>query len=211
MARKVNAEGAGIVAEECATAGVHLVHFSTNFVFDGTATEPYLETDAPSPLGVYARSKLEGEQRVQTAVPDALLIRSAALYGGAGSAVKGGSFPSRIVARARSGEPLRVVNDQRVNPTYTRDLAQAAVGLVDAGMRGLVHVVAAGCSSYWEFAVAILETAGLSVQPEPVSSEAFAAAAPRPLNGCLRSSRVPPLRHWREALRDYWPVANPLP
>jgi dTDP-4-dehydrorhamnose reductase len=200
---RVNAEAPGRLARACARLEIPLVHFSTNYVFDGRAGEPYTEADRPNPLGAYARSKLEGERRVLAELPAALVVRSSGLFGLAGSAVKGGSFPERILARARSGAPLRVVSDQVLNPTFTRDLSEASIRL--AGHHsGIVHVVADGCCSYHELALETLEQAGLEAPVQAIfSTDLPPGAAPRPLNGCLRSSRVPALRHWRDGLSDY--------
>jgi dTDP-4-dehydrorhamnose reductase len=200
----VNAEGAANVALACRKAGARLIHLSTNYVFDGSGDRPFSERDRPRPLGTYARSKLEGERRVLEILPEALVVRSAGLFGVVGSAVKGGSFPERVVRRALAGEQLRVVADQRLNPTYTADLAAAIVGLLDDTLSGVVHVVAEGCCSYWELAVETLRLAGLEVPVEPLTTAELGAAAPRPRNGCLTSERVPPLRGWRAGLAAWW-------
>ena len=197
----VNARGPAVLAAECSRLGARLVHFSTNYVFDGSADRPYREADDPNPLSAYARSKREGELAV---LPAGLVIRTAGVYGLVGSAVKGGSFPERILARARAGQPLRVVDDQRLNPTSARDLAAATLALVGTGATGLVHLVADGCCSWRELAAETLRLAGVAAEVEAVTTAALGAAAPRPLNGCLESGRVPPLRHWRAALKDYW-------
>ena len=203
LAYAVNAEGPANVARACARHRVRLVHFSTNFVFDGTLDRPYIESDRAAPISVYGASKLEGEQRVLDLLPNALVIRTAALFGDRGSAIKGGSFPDRILARARSGEALRVVADQKVNPTYTADLAPVALQLSESGLRGVVHVVAAGCAGWDEFARAALAEFHLDVEVKQASSAEVGGAASRPLNGCLASSIVPPLRPWREGLHEW--------
>jgi dTDP-4-dehydrorhamnose reductase len=150
LAYAVNAAGAENAALACSRHGVQLVHFSTNFVFDGGRDLPYIEKDEAQPLGVYGRSKLDGELAVLAVLPGALVIRTAAVFGDQGSAIKGGSFPQRIVERARRGERIRVVSDQRVNPTYARDLALAAIKLVSGELNGVVHAVADGCCSWDE-------------------------------------------------------------
>jgi len=203
MAYAVNAEGPANVANACASHGARLVHFSTNFVFDGALNRPYAETDPPAPLSVYAASKLEGEQRVLERLPSALVIRSSALFGDTGSAIKGGSFPDRILARAQRGEPLKVVSDQKVNPTYTGDLAPAAIELAATGLEGLVHVVAAGCAGWDEFARAVLEVTEVPAPVTGILSADLSSPARRPLNGCLTSTRVAALRPWREGLHEW--------
>lgn len=191
----VNARGPAVLAAECRRAGARLVHFSTNFVFDGEATEPYTEADEPRPQGVYARSKREGER---AALPDGLVIRTAGVYGGERG------FPARILEQARAGKPLRVVDDQRLNPTYAGDLAAGALALAEARETGLVHLVAEGCCSFRELAQEMVRLAGVEAEVAAISTAELAAPAPRPLNGCLGSDRVQPLRHWRQALADYW-------
>jgi dTDP-4-dehydrorhamnose reductase len=199
LARAVNATGPANVALACARQGSRFVHFSTNFVFDGRLERPYVESDTPGPLGAYARSKLEGERMVLEAMPAALVIRTAAVFGGDG----GRSFPEKIAERVRQGIRPRVVADQHVNPTFTGDLAPAALRLAADGLEGIVHVVAEGCCGWDELARAALAELGLSAEVDPISTEELGAPAARPLNGCLASIRVPPLRPWREALHAW--------
>jgi len=203
IAFQVNSVGAESVSDACRQHGARLVHFSTNFVFDGALDRPYTEADLAQPLGVYGKSKLEGEKAVLKVLPEALVIRTAAVFGDQGSAVKGGSFPERIVERARRREKLKVVSDQLVNPTYARDLAKAAIDLEASQMSGIVHVVAAGCCSWAEFARAALAEYGLDAEVEAVRSADIGAAAPRPLNGCLASVRIAALRPWQEGLAEW--------
>src|SRR5215472_12636541 len=210
----VNADGPANLAWACGRTGARLVHYSTNYVFDGSSPEPYSETGEPRPLSAYARSKLEGERRVLEMLPGALVIRSAGLFGATGSAIKGGSFPERMVKRAREGQRLRVVADQRLNPTYTVDLARGTLELLAQGVMGVVHLVAAGCCSYWELVVEALRLAGVSVPVEPVTTAELGAVAPRPRNGCLTSIRANALRAWQEGLTDWfvaWQQGAPQP
>lgn len=203
VAFAVNAEGPAILARSCARHGIRLVHFSTNFVFDGTLERPYVESDLPAPLSVYGASKLEGEQRVLELLPGALVIRTSALYGDSGSAIKGGSFPERILSRARDREAVSVVADQKVNPTYAFDLAPVAIQLAESGAEGVVHAVAAGCAGWDEFARAVLEESHVVANVESISSKDLQAPARRPLNGCLASDRIKGLRSWREGLGEW--------
>ncbi|GAC1475995.1 MAG: dTDP-4-dehydrorhamnose reductase [Candidatus Dormibacteraceae bacterium] len=203
LAHAVNSEGPANVAMSCARHGIRLVHFSTNFVFDGALGRPYVETDEPHPLSVYGSSKLEGEQRVLELLPEALVIRTSAVFGDTGSAIKGGSFPERMVTRARLGQPLRVVADQRVNPTYAGDLAPAAIELAKSRLEGVVHLVAADCAGWDEFARAALEESGVVAEVEAILAKELGAPAARPLNGCLESSRTAALRPWREGLHEW--------
>jgi dTDP-4-dehydrorhamnose reductase len=201
-AYQVNAQGAFNVALASAQQDVRLVHFSTNFVFDGSLDRPYVETDEVGPLSVYAKSKLEGEKLTSMVMPRALVIRTAALFG---DSREGGrsSFPERIIQRATAGERVRVVSDQTVNPTYAADLAAAAIALASTEMVGVVHVVNAGCTTWDEFARSTLAEFGVAGEVEPVSSAELGAPAPRPANGCLESTRTQGLRPWMEALGEY--------
>lgn len=203
LAHEVNATGAENAALACRRHGVRLVHFSTNFVFDGHLDRPYIEKDEARPLGAYGISKLAGETAVLAALPEALVVRTAAVFGDRGSAIKGGSFPQRIVQRARRGEPIRVVSDQRVNPTYASDLARAAIALASGELSGLVHAVADGCCGWDEFAREALAACGVDATVEPVTTAELGAPAPRPLNGCLGSTRTKPLRPWQEGVAEW--------
>lgn len=197
LAFAVNAEGPYYVAAACRRHGATLVHFSTNFIFDGAHDQPYVEADEPSPLSVYGESKLAGERRVLEAGPHLLIVRTAALFGGPQS------FPYRILDRARAGGRLRVVSDQRVNPTFAADLAEAAVELAEQGAAGIVHAVSEGCAGWDDFARAVLEERGAGVEVESIPTTAYPAAARRPLNGCLATTRFRSLRPWREAVRAW--------
>jgi dTDP-4-dehydrorhamnose reductase len=181
----------------CRRHGASLVHFSTNFVFDGAHDQPYVEADEPSPLSVYASSKLAGERKALEVGAHVLVVRTAAVYGGPLS------FPMRILERARSGHPVRVVSDQKINPTYAKDLAAAALELADQGAAGIIHVVNVGCTGWDGFARAVLKELGRTESVESVASAAYPAPARRPLNGCLASTRYRALRPWREALHEW--------
>jgi dTDP-4-dehydrorhamnose reductase len=201
----VNAAGPHFLARSARDAGALLVHYSTDYVFDGTATRPYREDDVPRPLGVYGASKLAGEHLVAAAGGEHLVVRTSAVLGRGGSAQKGGSFVERIVAQARAGERLRVVADQFFSPTSAQDLAEASLALVRAGARGLVHVTNAGSCTWHELAEAALAVAGLDVPVERVAAADLGLPARRPAYSVLDGSRylslgLPPLRGWRAAL-----------
>ncbi len=185
-----------------------LVHISTNYVFDGRRPEPYAEQDAPSPRSIYALTKLAGEYVALACGRDALVVRSAGLYGLQGSASKGGNFVERMLARAREQGSLSVVADQLLQPTFTADLAQAVLDAVAAGAEGVIHLTAEGGCSWYEFTVAILEEAGIDVPVQPSVTEISSGGVDRPLNGVLARPRADSiglvrLRPWRAALADY--------
>jgi len=203
----VNAAAPHLLARAARDAGAAIVHFSTDYVFDGAAGRPYAEEDAPRPLGVYGASKLAGEALVAASGAPHLVLRTSGLLGRGGSEQKGGSFVDRIVARARAGEPLRVVADQYFAPTCAEDLARAAIALVRARARGLFHVANDGCCSWHELACAALAAAGVSARVEPIALADLALPAPRPRYSVLACDRyralgLAPLRHWRDALAD---------
>ncbi len=197
LAYAVNGEGPRNIAVACRRVGATIVHFSTNFVFSGANGTPYVESDEPAPISVYGDSKLIGERRVLEAGARSLVIRTAAVFGGPRS------FPMRILERANGEARLPVVSDQRINPTYARDLAQASLELVKQGTAGIIHAVNEGCCGWDEFARATLQEFGVAALVDSVPTTAFPAAARRPRNGCLGSLRFRPLRPWRDAVRAW--------
>jgi dTDP-4-dehydrorhamnose reductase len=203
---EVNGRAVKRLAQRCAEHGARLVHVSTNYVFDGRGDVPWTEEDLPRPRSIYGLSKLAGEHAALAYAPGALVVRTGGLYGEHGSASKGGNFVDRMIARALDTGALRMVADQRLTPTATRDLAAALVHASDHGMAGLLHLTNAGACSWFEFTAAIMEEAGIDVPIEPVVTSPGGAA--RPLNGVLSCGRaeaagVAPLPHWRDALRSY--------
>ena len=204
-ARRVNAEGPGVLARACADAGAWLVHVSTDYVFAGDRAEgAYVESDPVAPRSIYGQSKLEGERAVAAALPDAhTIVRTAWLFGTGGPC-----FPATILRAAAQRSELRVVADQVGCPTATAHLAPALVEL--AGRRdvvGVAHVAAAGACSWFEFAAAIVAAAGDEVRATvaPCTTADYPTRAPRPAFSVLRSERpgVPVLPDWRSGLTDY--------
>jgi dTDP-4-dehydrorhamnose reductase len=192
---------------------VPLLHLSTNYVFDGRREEPYGEQDLPSPRSVYALSKLAGEHAALAYGEQTLVVRTAGLYGLHGSASKGGNFVQRMLARAREDGVLRVVSDQRLQPTFTADLAAAIVEAIRSGAQGVVHLTASGACSWYEFTQAIMARAGLEVLVEPTATAVPTNGVDRPLNGVLarpgaNALGLGVLRDWQEALTDYMESAG---
>jgi dTDP-4-dehydrorhamnose reductase len=205
---RVNGVGALNVAKVCAELDALCVYVSTDYVFDGTKGAPYTETDAPHPINVYGVSKLAGEYLVQATCPRWLIVRMASLFGKAGSSGKGGNFVETILAKAKAGEPLRLVNDIRMSPTYTRDAAQALERLLFQSASGLFHWANAGNCTWYEFACKALEFAGRDASVEPISSSNYPMQARRPRNSSLESAKLDlsskgMRRPWHEALKDY--------
>ena len=201
---RLNVEAAERVARAAADCGALVVHMSTDFIFDGTKTEPYVEEDPPSPLSAYARSKAESETRVRAAAPGShLIVRTAWLYGDGGP-----NFVETILTAARAGGPLRVVEDQVGCPTWSEDLARALVVMVGANLRGTYHACGRGAASRWELAEEIVRAAGLSLPVEPIVSHDRPQEAPRPARAVLSTEKLRcaiglEFPDWRESVRAY--------
>jgi dTDP-4-dehydrorhamnose reductase len=199
-----NAVATENVAAAALELKARLLYLSSEYVFDGTKEEPYLEDDEPAPLNVYGESKLAGERAVTAAVANHLIVRTQWLYGPGGK-----NFVAAILNAARSGKDLRVVEDERGCPTYAPDLAEAIWLLLGTEATGIVHVTNQGACSRLELASAALAEAGMGeVEVAGIPSSEWDSPTTRPLKAVLGSRRleglgVPPLRPWREALREY--------
>ena len=204
---QVNALGALYLARLARRAGARYVYISTDYVFDGTKAQPYLESDPPQPLNVYGASKLAGEHLSLQAQPDTLILRIASVFGRAGASGKGGNFIETILGKARAGEALRVVADQFVSPTYTKDVARLLLALLQKDARGVVHAANAGVCSWHALAQEALRLCGLEAAVEAIPASAFPSPVRRPAYSALASERLAGLglssRPWQEALRDY--------
>lgn len=203
----VNAFGVLHLARAAQAVGAVLVHFSTDYVFDGRQRQPYRETDTPNPLSVYAMSKLAGEWMVQRYAEKCFVVRTCGLYGRASKSRKE-NFVERMLRAARAGTSLQVVHDQVLTPTSARELAESVVPLVRTGRYGLYHMTNEGQCSWYEFAREVLRLAGLSSSLTPVSSVDYGARARRPAysvleNRAYRAAGLKDFRPWQEALADY--------
>lgn len=200
----VNAVGAANIARAAAAADARLVQVSTDYVFDGEATSPYAEDAAPAPRSAYGRTKLAGEWAALAEAPEALVVRTAWLYG-----EHGPNFVATMARLAGQRERLSVVDDQRGQPTWTMDVAAAIHRLVAADApSGVWHATAAGETTKWGLARAVFEQLGLDPERvDPTTSDAFPLPAPRPAYSVLGKDRwdtagVAPLRPWQEALAE---------
>jgi dTDP-4-dehydrorhamnose reductase len=205
---EVNVFGVRNLAQAAARAGAVLVHFSTDYVFDGTRRTPYTETDLPCPGCVYGVSKLAGEFMLQSTWPKHFIFRVSGLYGYAGSREKGTNFVELMISLAHQGKPIRVVDDQVLTPTSTMEVARTVRRMAGTDHYGLYHLTNAGECSWYEFARAIFECADLGPDLTQVTSSAFPTRAKRPSysvldNERLRDAGFPDLPHWREALASY--------
>ena len=206
LAFAVNGEGALHVALGCAHVGSRMIHLSTDYVFDGESGIPYPEGSPPHPLNVYGESKLQGELYIPKVLENYLIIRTAWLYGRHGK-----NFIDTILRLAGQQDELRVVNDQKGSPTFTKDLSQAMGRLVEEETRGVLHVTNSGSCTWFEFAQKVLD---LNPSPDrksrviPISSTELARPARRPANSVLDCSRFEQItgfrmRSWEEGLKEY--------
>lgn len=218
-AEQVNVEGSKNIALAAKETGAAVLYLSTDFIFDGKSSRPYVEEDPPRPLSVYGRTKLKGEEFIRSLVSRHVIIRTSWLFGAGGR-----NFVDTIISRAKAGEELRVVDDQIGSPTYTADLARAIRKLIEKiriqnlelrtetpeeeGFYGIYHVANQGSCSWYELAQKILDYAGIEVAIQPTTSEQLGRPARRPkvsILNCGRFRRVfgYSLRPWPEALREY--------
>jgi dTDP-4-dehydrorhamnose reductase len=207
---QTNAIAVRALAQACHESGAVLVHFSTDYVFDGAQSEPYVETDRPAPLSVYAASKLAGEYLAAATHSRHFVIRTCGLFGLGGSRSKGGggNFVEMMLRAAAQGKRLRVVSDQVVTPTATADLARKVIDLLQTESYGLYHITAQGSCSWYEFARTIFELEGVQADLHAVTAQEFSAPARRPAYSVLRNRRlellgIDDLPAWQDGLKRY--------
>jgi dTDP-4-dehydrorhamnose reductase len=203
----VNALGAGNLARVAKESGSVFVHYSTDYVFDGKGTRPYVETDETNPASVYGKSKIEGERLVLSANDRSFIFRIAWLYGYYGS-----NFVKTIRGAAeknlQTGIPLRVVNDQHGSPTWTVDVCRQTLCMLETTSYGLYHATSEGACTWFDFTVEILRQNGISLSVLPCTRAEFPRPAPRPLysileNMGLKRLGVNLMPHWKEAFSAY--------
>jgi len=216
----INADACGVLGEAAAGIGARVVHFSTDYVFDGEGDRPWREDDRTGPRQVYGRSKLAGERALLDACPDAMILRTSWLYGRSGR-----NFVRAILRRAHAGQPLRVVADQTGAPTWTRPLAAATARIVaalasgDSAPGGIYHVSAAGATTWYDFAAEIVRLwearAEIGAVPlTAITSAELAAPAARPRYSVLDGARAEAtfgvrLADWREQIGEFARTAPP--
>jgi dTDP-4-dehydrorhamnose reductase len=200
-ATAINGAGAGNVARAAEEAGARIVHVSTDYVFDGTKTAPWVESDPVGPIGAYGRSKLAGEQEVAAAGPAHAIVRTAWLFGAFGR-----NFVDTMLELGRERDEVSVVTDQVGNPTWTVHLAEALVELAERdGDVGVFHAAAAGSCTWYELAVEVFDRAGESCRVRPTTSDRFPRPARRPAYSVLGTERdeAPSLPTWQEGVEGY--------
>lgn len=207
---RVNGTGPGVLA--AATSGrARLLHVSTDYVFDGQGRAPYAEDDPTGPRSAYGRTKLAGERAALGVHPDAYVVRTAWVYGGAGS-----NFVKTMVALEAKRPTISVVDDQRGAPTWSRDLAYGLVTLGrSSAAPGIYHCTNGGEATWYDLARAVFEELGADPsRVQPIPTESYPRPAPRPAYSVLghqrwRSAGLPPLRPWREALHAAFSEVGP--
>jgi dTDP-4-dehydrorhamnose reductase len=202
----VNGRGAGNVAEAADEQRAWTIHVSSDYVFDGSKREPYVESDQTHPLSAYGASKLAGEHAVVEASPSRhTIVRSSWLFGAGGPC-----FPATIMRAARERDELSVVDDQVGCPTFTGHLAEALIQLAVDPTPGILHVAAGGSCSWFQLAREIVAAIGVECTVNPGRTGDLARPAPRPAYSVLRSERgAPELPHWRDGLSEYLAAAVP--
>jgi len=204
LALRVNALGPRNLATACRRLGAKLVQVSTDYVFDGSKADPYVEWDEPGPRSVYGKSKLLGETLVREQCPDHFIVRTAWLYG-----LPGPNFVNAILARAKAGRELLVVHDQRGTPTSALALAPQILALAATEAFGTYHATCQGEATWYEFALLILARAGLEVTVRPCTTQEFPRPAPRPANSILENrllklEGLDLMPSWEEAYSRFW-------
>ncbi len=203
LAYNINAIGAKNVSLASYKVNAKVIYFSTDYVFDGKKSIPYTEMDEPTPISVYGKSKLRGEQFTKEANPNHLILRITWLYG-----INGNNFVKTIIKLAKGSKPLRVVDDQYGTPTYTLDVVKQTWELIRNGKIGLYHSSNNGEATWFEFAKEIISNLNLKAAIVPISTEDYLTLAKRPQysvleNHLLKLENLDIMRGWKEALKDF--------
>jgi dTDP-4-dehydrorhamnose reductase len=204
-AERVNADAAGNLARACAAAAARLVHVSTDYVFDGSKTEPWIESDPVAPLGAYGRTKLHGEEQVAAALDDHAIVRSAWMFG-----PHGPNFVATMLRLGSERDEVSVVTDQVGSPTYSGHLAPALVDIAERQDKGILHGAGAGSCSWYELTLEAFDVAGVECRVLPTTSSQFVRPAPRPAYSVLGSERKHPivLPPWQDGVRAHLAAVN---
>jgi dTDP-4-dehydrorhamnose reductase len=212
-AYEANALGVRNIALACRQNDARLVHFSTDYVFDGKLGRPYIETDPTHPLGAYAVSKLAGELYVQAYLQRPLVVRTSGVFGPGGLRTARGNFPELMLRLAREGKPIRVVEDHIASPTYAPMLASRSIDLLERELEGIFHIGGGQPISWFEFAKLIFEKAGVTANLTPTNEREYRTAANRPKfsaleNARLRAHGIAPMPALVDAIGEYFAARN---
>lgn len=205
IAKAVNGKGPEYIALAASSIGASLLHFSTDYVFKGDAETPYTENDQPDPQSNYARSKRMGEEGVLNVEGKHYVARTCRLYGVAGESPESkNSFVNVMLQLAADRDSLDIVDAEVASPTYTLDLARQAKVLLEGDYEpGIYHMTNEGACTWYEFANEIFTVKNIDIQTNPVGPETFPRPAARPAYSELENTKLPKMRHWKEALVDY--------
>ena len=203
IAYRVNGDGVKNLALACKEVDCPLVHVSTDYIFNGKNTRPWVEDDEIGPISVYGKSKLKGEEAILEILDKFFIVRTAWLYG-----INGKNFPKTMLELAKNHSEITVVYDEVGTPTYTPDLAGAISELIKTDYYGIYHITNSGSCSWCEFAKYIFEVADADVKVIPVTASEFARPAPRPSYSVLENKNwvkngFEPLRSYKDAIKEY--------
>lgn len=203
ICRKVNVDGTQNIATVCKQLGIKMMYISTDYVFDGEGTRPWEPDDERCPLNVYGQTKYEGELAVQNTLDEYFIVRIAWVFG-----INGKNFIKTMLNLAKTREHLTVVNDQFGSPTYTFDLARLLVDMIVTDKYGVYHATNEGICTWYEFACEIFKQAGIEIDVQPVTSDAFPAKAKRPSNSRMSKDKLEQqgfvrLPVWQDAVARY--------
>ncbi|WP_458405384.1 dTDP-4-dehydrorhamnose reductase [Methanobrevibacter sp.] len=203
LAYNVNGEGVKNLSLACREVDCPLVHISTDYIFNGKNTRPWVEDDEIGPISIYGKSKLKGEEYIQEILDKFFIVRTAWLYG-----INGKNFPKTMLELAENHSQITVVYDEVGTPTYTPDLAYGISKLIETDYYGIYHLTNSGSCSWCEFAKYIFEIADVDVEVIPVTASEFARPAPRPSYSVLENKKwiengFEPLRNYKDAIKEY--------
>ena len=207
-ALKINGDGVKNLCLACRTANIPLVHFSTDYIFNGEKTTPYIIDDAPDPINAYGRSKLAGERHITKLLKNYYLVRTSWLFG-----LHGPNFIETMLNLAKTKKSIDVVNDQNGCPTWTAHLSQAIADLIATKRCAIYHITNSGSVTWYDYAREIFRLSGINVKVTPVTSEQFPRPARRPHNSVLDPRPLPEvlkreMPSWQEALEEYLKIRN---
>lgn len=201
LATRINGDAVGYLVEVCKKIGAIFVHYSTDYVFSGAKVEGYREEDKPAPINAYGLSKALGERNLVNSGSNTRywLIRTAWLFGKHGK-----NFVETMLRLGKEKKELKVVDDQHGSPTYTLDLARKTRAIIEEGkLYGIYHLTNSGTTTWYEFAKKIFELAKMKVKVTPCTSQEYLLPAKRPKYSILINTKLPPMRSWQEALKEY--------
>lgn len=210
---EINGLGAKYLATSCRELNAKLIHISTDYIFDGKQSIPYIEDDLPNPLNVYANTKLAGEYFVQQETDNYIIARVSGIYGKTRCMAKGNNFINTMLRLYREGKHLKVVTDEIVTPTWTVEISRQIAVMIEKDLRGLFHMTQEGACSWHEFASAIFEILDMNIEIEKATVKSFPAPIKRPHysvleNKALKAADCNIMKNWKDALTEFLKQTN---